>query len=117
VNKAQPSRTAKALRSPSLRPSFSLPTITLISSLDTTSIYHISTFPVLHECPTHEGAEHENTQSDVFLGAFNGFLAGETRLRCRKASAFQSSWPLVNFIHIPITTPIVPALKNYCTGK
>jgi hypothetical protein len=30
------------------------------------------------------GGMPENTQSDVFLGAFNGFLAGEPRLGCRK---------------------------------
>jgi hypothetical protein len=35
-------------------------------------------FEILGKCP-------ENTQNDVFLGAFNGFLAGEPRLGCRKA--------------------------------
>ena len=29
----------------------------------------------------------ENTQNDVFLGAFNGFLAGEPRLGCRKVDS------------------------------
>jgi hypothetical protein len=42
-------------------------------------------------CLSKEGSP-ENTQNDVFLGAFNGFLAGEPRLGCRKMEKWISGF-------------------------